>query len=427
MSEEIKLFFLFFILALIVLLGLRPGGYLRIVYLIPVSGLSTIFPFKLTYFGTELSVNSFLYIYIILIGLIHIIRLSSQLLIILSKFKLYIFFLLWIVLSYIAAKERVPFGDFFKFFLLFVTPLIVGMVSYANYIYIKLPQMLYNAFFFFLLLIIIGLPFNLTRFEFTEIGRFYGLHSDLTSGPRIYAPFLAIIYFYILSKVNVIKKISFKEMIVLFVLVTFLILSGSRTTIFSAMIITIYATFRRKTFLGVVIVIFLLTIFYLFKDIFVQRMFYSDKIISIENLDTTGRAFMWEILLTKILSNLDFVRLILGFGANSSMHYLKETLNTPYTIHPHNDYIRLIYDYGFIGLVSYYYFFLSFLRISFKENFKLKGDIDSLVLLKFTKYLIVFLLFLSFTDNFIVYALAFQNILFSIIAKFWRENIQKIY
>ena len=143
-----------------------------------------------------------------------------------------------------------------------------------------------------------------------------------------------------------------------------------------------------------------------------QKMFYSGQgaisEISFENpdFDTSGRKHMWEVMRKGIADDPWF-----GHGANSSEALIRAV--TGGIVHPHNDYLRLFYDYGYITSAIFgICILLQFIDL-------LKKASCSPQYLKVLFYagatsFISFLMFM-FTDNIVLYAAFFGNLQFTIL------------
>lgn len=93
-----------------------------------------------------------------------------------------------------------------------------------------------------------------------------------------------------------------------------------------------------------------------------EKMFFNNATLSEvatspELIRTSGRLDAWGILIQEIASN-PFV----GHGANASEVFLVSTYSEEFS-HPHNDYLRLLFDYGVFGLVI----FLGTLALQFRR------------------------------------------------------------
>ncbi|RLL55876.1 O-antigen ligase family protein [Mariprofundus sp. EBB-1] len=146
-----------------------------------------------------------------------------------------------------------------------------------------------------------------------------------------------------------------------------------------------------------------------YTDRFQQRMFYtghgtiSDVFSGSSDINTSGRTYMWDMMMYEIDK-----KPLLGHGANASETFL---LSFTKMTHPHNDYVRILFDYGILGLLV----FLTCLSVqaidSYKKAKKYSGDKSTLFYLGSSAF-ILFLLFM-FTDNIVMYAAFFGNMHFA--------------
>lgn len=425
-----EIIFIFLFIALL-LASLNSKFYLRFVYLLPVVNFSSFFEGKIVYLGAYLSFNSIYYIFIIFFGFAHIpiSKIKSKVGYFIFRFKYYILFVCWLVILYTILPSKIYIAEFIRGILIILTPLIVAIVSFINSDKIKLQSWLYSNFLILLFLLIIGIPFNLTYIEYDELGKYGGLTNKLTQGNRIYAGFLELVLCYIFAKIAVLKRINFREISAIVIIVLLIILSGSRTITLSTLIMGLFLIkefkLGKKTLLALFILLTLLAIFYQFRDLFIQRMFFQPGgSMDLSNIDSKGRFFTWGILLSEIFNNP--IKAILGHGFFSSIYFLKDVLGTLEPYHPHNDYLRILYDAGIIGFMLYYFLFIiGMLRFVKKYSFMFGVDRDLTILSKTITYAIVFFLIISFTDNYFLYSLSFQNILFSIIGVYLGKIFHK--
>jgi O-antigen ligase len=99
-----------------------------------------------------------------------------------------------------------------------------------------------------------------------------------------------------------------------------------------------------------------------------------------------------------------------GHGANASESFVKK-LGGGLT-HPHNDWLRLLYDYGYFGTVIFGICVLLQVRHLLKMGKRSFGERRILFFAAATSF-ISFSLFM-FTDNIILYAAFFGNLQFTI-------------
>jgi O-antigen ligase len=153
-----------------------------------------------------------------------------------------------------------------------------------------------------------------------------------------------------------------------------------------------------------------------------QKMFYSGRgtIQQIHpdnpDFDTSGRSAMWEAMQDGI-SN----RPYWGHGANASETYLKTMFGS--ITHPHNDWLRLLYDYGYFGTGI---FALSLLIQLLHILKRAKTSEGLLKILFYTggSTILSFALFMI-SDNIILYSAFFGNLQFTIIGLAYAAYAQK--
>jgi O-antigen ligase len=140
-----------------------------------------------------------------------------------------------------------------------------------------------------------------------------------------------------------------------------------------------------------------------------KKMFYSGQgrleDVKWENKDfaTTGRSLMWS----KMWERID-EQPLLGYGANASESFISKL--TRGLKHPHNDWLRLLFDFGYIGTVI---FALSLLMQALHAYRRAKRTVGEISLLFYAgaSSILSFILFM-FTDNILLYAAFFGNLQF---------------
>lgn len=143
-----------------------------------------------------------------------------------------------------------------------------------------------------------------------------------------------------------------------------------------------------------------------------NKMFYSGQgtifDISFDNPDfeTAGRSFMKDMM-EEELKNAPWF----GFGANASEQFISDI--TDGLKHPHNDYLRLSFDYGYVGL----FVFLSCMTFqmlhALRSSYQTSGS-ARLFLIVGGGAFIPFALLMA-TDNIILYAAFFGNLHFMLL------------
>jgi O-antigen ligase len=107
-----------------------------------------------------------------------------------------------------------------------------------------------------------------------------------------------------------------------------------------------------------------------------------------------------------------------GHGANASEPFVLRL--TGAMTHPHNDWLRLLYDYGHVGTVTFAFCMLWQMVHLLRTGMKTAGMTRILFYAGASSFL-VFSLFMS-TDNIILYAAYFGNLQFAIIGLAYATN-----
>lgn len=200
------------------------------------------------------------------------------------------------------------------------------------------------------------------------------------------------------------------------------ILSKTRMSIFMTLISIPLSikkmNFKKKTISILLIAIISIGIFY--SPIIQNKMFFSghgqisDLNFNNPDLRTSGRTTIWLALIDDLDNNWLF-----GHGSRSSYFFMKEKF---VTIHePHNDYIRLIYDFGIVGLVIYFFCFTAqILTIFF--NYRARTNLVEKQIDKIALILLVLFLGFMITDNTILYAVTYTNFVFYFIGLSFANN-----
>ncbi len=144
-----------------------------------------------------------------------------------------------------------------------------------------------------------------------------------------------------------------------------------------------------------------------------RKMFYSGQgtigEVRFGNPDffTAGRSRLWDLMIEEIKT-----KPVWGHGANASEEFvLSVTWGT--LTHPHNDWLRLLYDYGLIGASVFAFCMASQVIHLLKRTKKHFGESNILLYAGASSFLPFVLL--MFTDNIILYAAFFGNLQFTII------------
>jgi O-antigen ligase len=142
------------------------------------------------------------------------------------------------------------------------------------------------------------------------------------------------------------------------------------------------------------------------------RMFYSgsgtfsDISFQNRNFATSGRSALWPELVEEIKK-----RPWLGHGANASEIYVSTT--RPGLAHPHNDWLRVLYDYGALGTLLFVVTLLAQVLHALASA-RHAPDPARVLFIGAASSFIVLALFM-FTDNIILYAAFFGNLQFALL------------
>ena len=127
--------------------------------------------------------------------------------------------------------------------------------------------------------------------------------------------------------------------------------------------------------------------------------------------DSAGRLHTWPIYWDEIKESI-----WLGHGARESEQFGLVQFGEKWG-HPHNEYIKILFDYGLVGLGAW----LLGITSLFVSMLRLRRDMDSCVTEAATIAVagIVVMFVLAFTDNALVYAAFFGNMLFALIGSIY--------
>jgi O-antigen ligase len=141
-----------------------------------------------------------------------------------------------------------------------------------------------------------------------------------------------------------------------------------------------------------------------------------------KNLATSGRRYMAEVLLLEIAN-----KPWLGHGANASEEIILKLSNGQLT-HPHNDWLRFLYDYGIVGTALFLLTIIAQVRNLLKKARHSEGEIRTFFFAAASTFLPFILI--MFTDNIVLYAAFYGNLQFTIIGLAYaaekRARLEKI-
>jgi O-antigen ligase len=144
-----------------------------------------------------------------------------------------------------------------------------------------------------------------------------------------------------------------------------------------------------------------------------RKMFYSGagtlQDIRFSNPDffTTGRTRLWDLMIEEIKA-----KPFWGHGANASEEFVFSVTWRSLT-HPHNDWLRLLYDYGFVGASVFAFCLIAQIIHLLKTAKRTFGESRILLYAGASSFLPFVLL--MFTDNIILYVSFFGNLQFTIL------------
>lgn len=158
-----------------------------------------------------------------------------------------------------------------------------------------------------------------------------------------------------------------------------------------------------------------------------EKMFMSgqgslEDIGNEKDLATSGRRYMAEVLLIEIAN-----KPVWGHGANASEELILKLSNGQLT-HPHNDWLRFLYDYGIVGTALFALTLLVQVRHLLKKARHSEGEIRTLFFIAASSFLPF--VFIMFTDNIVLYAAFYGNLQFMIMGLAYsaekRARLEKI-
>ena len=165
----------------------------------------------------------------------------------------------------------------------------------------------------------------------------------------------------------------------------------------------------RMIFFGVVVIAGLV----LFFSPRVQKKFFYSGEGTIEDLQdekkvsTSGRRRMAELLVAEIVR-----RPVFGHGANASEEFIYRYSRGQLT-HPHNDWLRFLYDYGLVGTAVFSLTILVQIASLLRGARRSTGATQILFSAGASSFLSFVLI--MFTDNIVLYAAYFGNLQFTVL------------
>ena len=185
-----------------------------------------------------------------------------------------------------------------------------------------------------------------------------------------------------------------------YVLAATVVLSLSRTASVIALILVIFVVARsegRNRFLRVFFLTVLsgsaLASLWFFYNPFSSRFLSGDNAITFNGttFNTSGRASIWQALIDRIDESP-----ILGHGTGSAAETVTQTF--VFVTQPHNEYLRIVFDFGFVGLL---FFILGMITLVSRLSNLLRRNSKPIHLASLIGLLAV--LGASTTDNVLIY------------------------
>jgi O-antigen ligase len=174
-----------------------------------------------------------------------------------------------------------------------------------------------------------------------------------------------------------------------------------------------FAALGAKKRIVFLIIIGVVSISLFYTERIQKKMFYSgtgtlqDVRLSNPDFFTTGRSRLWDLMIEEIK-----LKPFWGHGGNASEDFV---LSVTWGIltHPHNDWLRLLYDYGLVGTSIFVICIVLQVVHLLKRATRTFGESRILLYAGASSFLPFVLL--MFTDNIILYAAFFGNLQFTII------------
>ena len=168
--------------------------------------------------------------------------------------------------------------------------------------------------------------------------------------------------------------------------------------------------FRLRVILSLVVALLGLALFYtprVQEKMFMKGEGTLKDIGDEKNLETSGRRHIAEVLLLEIAQKPWW-----GHGANASEELILK-LSEGQLSHPHNDWLRFLYDYGIVGAALFLLTVINQVRHLLKKAWNTEGELRTFFFAAASSFLPFVLM--MFTDNIVLYAAFYGNLQFTII------------
>ena len=172
-----------------------------------------------------------------------------------------------------------------------------------------------------------------------------------------------------------------------------------------------FAPMKFQTRLILLVIVALLGLALFYTPRVQEKMFMSgqgslEDIGNERDLATSGRRYMAEVLIVEIAN-----KPVWGHGANASEDLILKLTEGRLT-HPHNDWLRFLYDYGVVGTGLFLVTLLVQVRHLLKKARRSEGEVRVTFFVAASTFLPFMLI--MFTDNIVLYAAFYGNLQFMI-------------
>jgi O-antigen ligase len=192
------------------------------------------------------------------------------------------------------------------------------------------------------------------------------------------------------------------------------VLSGSRTAVVALLLLLplhpTWGNLAQRLLVVMAMSVCALALFY--SPIIQERMFFAgsgslNDLLSGDEVDTSGRLGMWPVIWDEASK-----RPILGAGVGAARPFVTRFWD-PGVAHPHNEYLRIYFEQGLVGLAI----FLAVLVWQFWELFRQCGRATGLTQHVFVACFLGFLVLAitSITDNTLIYNVSYTDPLFTLL------------
>ncbi len=284
----------------------------------------------------------------------------------------------------------------FQRFIMLISPVLIGIVfSNFNFCYLDLKKINLGLKFLAVGLFLLKVTSFITNFNVNEPG-------------LVMTASLLCCYFFVQGIYSDSKNFIFYIIVLLIP-----VIGVNRMAILACLIPAILflksSNLVQKIILGLFFIFISLQVFK--SDSFQGKMFYSGSgnfssfIYNIEDVRTHGRLVMWVPMMDKIPDSL-----LLGHGFDSSTEFIQNYIS--WITHPHNDYLRILFDLGIMGLFLFFIaYFFSIRKILF-YRYRVNDTVSNFIVFLTLSFFVFFILMI--TGNPIYYVNYYGNLQFSL-------------